>query len=99
MRKLVMCLMLVSAMPLPALAALPPHYQRQAELNAVVTVATDVLGIGNLIDAVELTEPDVFSVRSGECTLIVRIVDTPGKHEPGWVGPREFTAVPAPLAC
>ena len=83
MRKLVMGLMLVSTTTLPALAALPPQYQRQAELTAVVNVATEVLGIDNLIDAVELTEPDVFSVHSGECMLIVRIVDTPEKPEPG----------------
>lgn len=99
MRKLVMCLTLVFATTLPAFAALPPQYQRSAELIAVLNVATEVLGIGNLIDAVELSEPDVYSVRSGTCTLIVRIVDTPKKREPGWAGPREFEAVPDPLAC
>lgn len=99
MRKLVMCLTLLFGTTLPCLAALPPHYQRSAEFAAVLTAATEVLGIGNLIDAVELSEPDIYSVRSGACTLIVRIVDTPKEQKPGWAGPREFEAVPDPLAC
>ena len=99
MRKLVMCLTLITAMTLPALAALPPHYQRRAEFSAVLHVATEIFGIGKLIDAIEMSEPDVYSVRSGACTLLVRIVNTPKKHETGWAGPRDFQAVPDPLAC
>jgi hypothetical protein len=99
MGKLILCLALIGATTLPALAALPPQYQRRAELTAVLDVATDTLGIGNIIDAIERTEPDVYSVRAGTCTLTVRIVDTPKKREPGWVGPREFQAVPDPLNC
>lgn len=99
MRKLAMCLTLLLAGTAPVFAALPPQYQRQAEFSAVLSTATQVLGIGRLVDAIELTEPDVYSVRSGDCTLIVRIMDTPKKREPGWAGPREFTAVADPLAC
>jgi hypothetical protein len=99
MRKLVMCLTLIFMTAPPTFAALPPHYQRQAELTAVLNVATEVLGIGNLVDAIELTEPDVYSVRSGTCALVVRIVDTGKTREPGWAGPREFEAVPDPLTC
>lgn len=99
MRKLVMSLTLVLVATLPAFAALPPQYQRSAEFAAVLDIATEVLGIGQLIDAIELTETDVFSVRSGTCTLVVRIVDAPKEHEAGWVGPREFEAVADPLAC
>lgn len=99
MRKLVMCLTLIFMTAPPAVAALPPHYQRQAELTAVLDVATEVLGIGNLIHAVELSEPDVYSVHSGTCTLTVRILDTPKTQEPGWAGPREFEAVADPFTC
>ena len=99
MRKLVMCLTLVLATTLPALAALPPQYQRRAELTAVLNVATEIFGIGHIIDAIERTGHDAYTVRSGSCTLTVRILDTPKKREPGWVGPREFEAVPDPLTC
>lgn len=99
MRKLMMCLTLAMVTTLPAVAALPPQYQRQAEFVAVLEAATEVLGIGALIDGIELSEPDVYSVDSGACTLTVHIVDTPKKREPGWVGPREFEAVPDPLTC
>jgi hypothetical protein len=99
MRKLVMCLTLVLATTLPAMAALPPQYQRRAELTAVLNVATETFGIGHIIDAIERTGPDVYAVRSGTCTLTVRIVNAPKEHAPGWVGPREFEAVPDPLAC
>ena len=99
MRRLAMCLTLISAMTLPALAALPPHYQRRAEFAAVLTVATETLGIGRVIEAIEISAPDVFSVRAGACTLTVRIVDSPNKHGPGWAGPREFTAVADPMDC
>lgn len=99
MRKLVMCLTLVLATTLPTMAALPPQYQRRAELTAVLNVATETFGIGHIIDAVEFSELDVYSVRSGSCTLTVRIVNAPKEHAPGWVGPREFEAVPDPLAC
>lgn len=99
MRKLVMSLTLVLVTTLPALAALPPQYQRRAELTAVLNVATETLGIGNIIDAIEFTGPDVYAVRSGTCTLTVRIVDAAKEHAPGWVGPREFEAVPDPLTC
>lgn len=99
MRKLVMSLTLVLVTTLPALAALPPQYQRRAELTAVLDVATETLGIGKIIDAIEYVGPDAYSVRSGTCALTVRIVDAPKELAPGRVGPREFTAVPDPLAC
>ncbi len=99
MRKLAMCLTLALATTLPAMAALPPQYQRRAELTAVLDAATDIFGIGKIIDAIEYSGPDVYAVRSGACTLTVRIVDAPKQREPGWVGPREFQAVADPLAC
>ncbi len=86
-------------MATPALAALPPHFQRQAELQAVVAVAADALGIANPIEAIELVAPDTFSVRGGTCTLTVNIVDKAVKQEPGWVGPRQFEAVAGEKVC
>jgi len=99
MRTCVLSLAALIAATTPALAALPPQYQRQAEFAAVLEAATDAFGVSRLVDAIEMVETDVFSVRAGNCTITVRILDTPAKREPGWVGPREFTAVPDPVAC
>ncbi|KKB78947.1 hypothetical protein VW35_09205 [Devosia soli] len=93
------CLTLLTAATTPAIAALPPHYQRQAEFAAVLEAATVAMGIGRLIDAVEMTGPDAFMVKSGGCSVIVRIVDAPKKKEPGWVGPREFEARADAVVC
>jgi hypothetical protein len=99
MRKILTCLTIITAMTLPAHAALPPHFQRQAEFTAVLEVATDVLGIAHPIDAITLEETDIYSVRSGSCSLTVRIVDIKTKGNTGVVGPRQFEAVADPLAC
>lgn len=86
-------------MTLEAQAALPPQYQRQAEINAVIDVATDALGIDRIIDAVEMIDTDRYQVRTGNCTMVVRIIDLPNKNGEGWVGPRQFEARPEPLVC
>lgn len=99
MLKITTCLTLLAVMATPALAALPPQYQRQAEFAAVLDAATDALGVSHLIDAVEMTGPDRFIVRSGSCSVTVRILDAPGDHAAGWVGPREFTAKADALQC
>jgi hypothetical protein len=98
MLKIMTCLTLLVAAT-PALAALPPQYQRQAEFTAVLDAATEALGVNLLIQAIEMTDPDVFVVRSGECSVTVRIVDAPSKKEPGWVGPREFEAKADAVVC
>lgn len=99
MLKIMTCLTLLVAATTPTLAALPPQYQRQAEFTAVLDAATEALGVSRLIQAIEMTEPDVFVVRSGECSVTVRIVDAPSKKEPGWVGPRAFEAKADAVAC
>lgn len=86
---IVIGLMAVTA--LPALAALPPQYQRQKELQAIIAdeAVVDAFGFEG-IGAVEFVEPDLYRVTGGACTLDVKIVDVPNKHEAGWAGPREF---------
>lgn len=76
----------------PAVAALPPHYQRQAEFVAALEVAVETLGIAGPIDAIALTEPDRFEVKAGNCTLVVNIVSEEEKRPEGMVGPRLFRA-------
>jgi hypothetical protein len=100
MRPCVLAIALVPLLSLPALAALPPHYQRQAELMAVVGEATEALGVQRPIEAIEMVRPDFWVVRSGACTLELAIVDVPleGK-EPGFVGPRNFAVEAGPVDC
>lgn len=76
----------------PALAALPPHYQRQAEFVAALQAATEVLGIGNPVEAITLAAPDRFEVQAGTCTLVVNIVNEEDSRPAGLVGPRLFRA-------
>jgi hypothetical protein len=85
---------------LPAWAALPPQYQRQAELSAIIADmgVAEAFGFGG-VDAIELIAPDHYVVRGGSCVLSVRIKDTPNRHEAGWAGPREFTLVVGTPAC
>ncbi|UJW84455.1 hypothetical protein [Devosia sp. SL43] len=92
--------MMVLAGTLPALAALPPQYQRQAELRAIVDTAEVVDAFGfDAIDTIEEIGTDLWHVRSGACVLEVRIEDLPNPHGEGWVGPREFEVVVGEKAC
>lgn len=83
----------------PALAALPPHYQRQAELNEIIAVVTDLLGIGQPIDAIVMTETDRFEVRAGSCTVDVEIFDVPQAGSEPMVGPRNFAVEASAVVC
>ncbi|WP_137150366.1 hypothetical protein [Devosia sp. FKR38] len=85
---------------LPAQAALPPQYQRQAELAAIIADmgVADAFGFSG-VDAIELIAPDHYLVRGGACVLSVTIEDVPNTHEAGWAGPREFKLVLGTPAC
>jgi hypothetical protein len=76
---------------LPALAALPPWYQRIEEMRAVLTsgqVAEAFRHRGEEIVAVEYVEYDVYRVRTENCHMIVRIQSLPMPY--GMVGARRF---------
>jgi hypothetical protein len=78
---------LVSA---PAQAALPPWYQRAAELRTVVAHPGLVDAFGTVpIERVEYAGPDLYRVSAGRCHVDARIVDIPLR--PGMVGARQFT--------
>lgn len=100
MRRFILGLGLTLVASSTALAALPPQYQRQAELLAIIgdSAVVDTFEMQG-IDAVEYIDTDLFEVRGGGCTLEVRIIDTPGEHAPGWVGPREFSVELGQLNC
>jgi hypothetical protein len=63
---------------MPADAALPPQYQRAAELKAVVADARVANAFGGApIERVEFVRTDLYRVSAGACRLDVAIVDLP----------------------
>lgn len=91
MRRLLFAIGFAAAATLPAMAALPPQYQRQRELQAIIADDSVIEAFGfEGIDAVEFVETDLYRVTGGACTLEVRILDAPNSHGEAWAGPREF---------
>jgi hypothetical protein len=82
----------------PASAALPPNYQRIAELKAVLGHIEVGRAFGlQPIDRIELLRTDVYRVTAGRCRLDVAIIDLP---TPGGVaGGRRFEARPGRKVC
>jgi hypothetical protein len=79
------------------LAALPPRYQRQAELIAILNEPDVVNALApNAIDSIQMIAPDHFEVRGGGCTLEVRLVDLEGDFPPG---PRHIDVDVGELSC
>lgn len=84
----------------PSFAALPPQYQRQAELQAIVASAEVVDAFGfDGITSIEYVDTDHYRVKGGPCSLDVNIVDLPSPHQEGWTGPREFTIEVGETVC
>ncbi len=85
---------------LPALAALPPHYQRQDELVAIIEHVVEEFGIEHPIESIVMKDTDFYEVVSGSCRMEGVIVDVP--PEPGAEpisGPRQFAVKSGPLVC
>ncbi len=63
---------------MPALSALPPQYQRAAELRAVAADprVANAFG-GDPIERLEYVRRDLYRVSAGACRLDVAIVDLP----------------------
>ena len=62
----------------PASAALPPNYQRLAELRAVLALPEVGRAFGlEPIDRIEYVARDLYRLSAGRCHLDVRIVDLP----------------------
>lgn len=84
----------------PALAALPPQYQRMVELHAVLDAA-DAGGVpdqlGEIV-GVAYIGPDLYEIYGETCTVLARIVSTPQKG-PLVVGPRQFEVRLDPPVC
>jgi len=83
----------------PAAAALPPQYQRLAELRAVLNHpgVTGAFGVSEPIERIEYVRTDLYRVSAGRCHLDVRIVDLPTPRNV--VGGRRFEARPGQRVC
>jgi len=71
-------------------AALPPNYQRIAELQAILSnsAVVETFKVNQPIDRIEFVEADLYRVTAGACHVDVAIIDKPGEKRPG---PRQFT--------
>jgi hypothetical protein len=100
MRALALAALLTSAAIMPAAAALPPQYQRQAELAAIINDPSiaDVFGFDG-ISSIEFVRPDQYRLTGGDCTLEVIVEDLPNEHPEGWAGPRQFKIVRGEPVC
>jgi hypothetical protein len=85
-----------AAAGVPASAALPPHYQRLAELRAVLA-HPQVARMGQSVDRIEYVKSDLYRVTAGRCRMDVTIVGLP--TPPGMAGPRRFEARPGRKVC
>lgn len=82
-----------------AMAALPPHFQRVAELSAVMndSAVAEAFGIMRPIDAIEYVDVDLYRVTGGTCHMFVRLLGIAMPE--GFVGARQFEVVPGDLVC
>lgn len=84
----------------PAMAALPPHYQRQNELEAIIAHVVEEFGIEHPIESIVMKDTDFYEVISATCHMEVVIVDVPPAEEAEpMVGPRQFAVESGPLVC
>ena len=82
----------------PAAAALPPQYQRLAELRAVMDHHRVQAAFGSApIERIEYLRTDLYRVSAGRCHVDARIVDLPMPR--GMVGGRRFEVRPGPRVC
>jgi hypothetical protein len=83
----------------PASAALPPNYQRLAELRAVLNhpEVGRAFGMDSPVERIEYVRPDLYRVSSGRCRMDVAIHGLPMPR--GMAGPRRFEARPGRKVC
>jgi hypothetical protein len=83
---------------LPASAALPPKYQRIAELRAVMEHQGVIREVGDaLITRIEFVRNELYRVHAGRCHVDAAIVGLPLPN--GMVGARRFEVRPGRRVC
>jgi hypothetical protein len=82
----------------PAAAALPPQYQRMAELRAVLDDDRVAEAFGSApIERIEYVRSDLYRVTAGRCRVDVALVDRPAPA--GIAGPRSFAVKAGRKVC
>ena len=83
----------------PAGAALPPNYQRLAELRAVLNhpAVGSEFGMDDPVERIEYVRADLYRVSSRRCRMDVAIVGLPMPRN--MAGPRRFEARPGRKTC
>ena len=83
----------------PASAALPPNYQRLAELRAVLNhpAVGREFGMDGPVERIEYIRHDLYRVSGGRCRMDVAIVSLPMPRRVA--GPRRFEARPGKKVC
>lgn len=76
----------------PAFAALPPAYQRAAELDAAIDAAIKVLD-GAPVVSVEYILEEVYRAYSDDCVVTVVINTIANEDDQSMVRPRQFEVV------
>ena len=96
-RPIAFCAAALAAMP--AMAALPPNYQRIAELRAVLDhpAVGREFGMDGPVERVEYVRADLYRVSGGRCRMDVAIVSLPMPRNVA--GPRRFEARPGRKVC
>lgn len=93
-------LLAAAAAPLAtsAQAALPPQYQRAAELKAIAADSRIANAFdGAPVERIEYVRRDLYRVSAGACRLDVAIVDLP--TPPGVAGARRFRVKAGTKVC
>jgi hypothetical protein len=83
-------LMVVGA---PAFAALSPYYQSITEIGRMLSDPRlqEAFQRQEAIISISLTAPDIYEVKTTNCTVNVNVVDAPREPgKPAIIGPRQF---------
>ncbi|HMO77353.1 MAG TPA: hypothetical protein PKD99_11815 [Sphingopyxis sp.] len=87
-----------ATLALPTSAALPPEWQRVAELKAILASNDLVKAFqGRMIDRIEFVRHDLYRVTAGECFALVSIKEKPLPDNMD--GARKFDVVPGEVDC
>jgi hypothetical protein len=100
MKQLIGFLIAAAVFSHSAQAALPPYYQRIAEIERILADQSVQESLrGQPIDRVERIGDDLYRATGGNCSIDVEIVDQDVPRPEGWTGPRQFEVLTHAPVC